>query len=42
MAIGSYHLTLPGVRLTLWLGGLIILGAGVLAQRSLRGNRPAV
>jgi dTMP kinase len=26
----------PGVRLTLWLAGLIIIGAGVLALRSLR------
>jgi dTMP kinase len=39
--IASFHLALPGVRLTLWLGGLIILGAGVLAHRSLR-RRPAV
>ena len=27
---------LPGVRLTLWLGSLIIVGAGLLAARALR------
>ena len=31
--------SLPGVRLTLWLGGLIIIGAGLLAARSLRAER---
>ena len=41
VVVGSYHLTLPGVRLTLWLGGLIILGAGVVAQRSFRRRLPA-
>ena len=30
--------SIPGVRLTLWLGGLIIVGAGFLASRSLRGE----
>lgn len=29
-------ISLPGVRLTLWLGGVIILGAGLLAHLSLR------
>ena len=29
----------PGVRLTLWLAGLIIMGAGVLAWMSLRAGR---
>jgi dTMP kinase len=38
---GDVHLLgitvrLPGVRLTLWLGSLIIVGAGLLAARSLR------
>jgi dTMP kinase len=32
---------LPGVRLTLWLGGLIIMGAGLLARVSLRDNATA-
>ncbi|MDP8992587.1 MAG: MFS transporter [Actinomycetota bacterium] len=32
---------LPGVRLTLWLGGIIIVVAGVLASRSLRARSPA-
>jgi MFS family permease len=36
VAVGSLHVGLPGVRLTLWLGGLIILGAAFLARRSLR------
>jgi len=31
---------LPGVRLTLWLGGLIILGSGVLVRRGLRAGAP--
>ena len=31
----------PGVRLTLWLGGLIILGAGTLAFHSLRAEMGA-
>ena len=30
---------MPGVRLTLWLAGLIIMGAGVLAAMSLRVGR---
>ncbi|MDP8975849.1 MAG: MFS transporter [Actinomycetota bacterium] len=34
--VGDATLELPGVRLTLWLGGAIILGAGVLASRSMR------
>ena len=41
VSAGSFHLTVPGVRLTLWLGGLIILGAGVVAQRSLRRPSPS-
>ena len=31
------HVGIPGVRLTLWLGGLIILGAGALTVVGLRG-----
>jgi dTMP kinase len=34
--VAGLALSLPGVRLTLWLGGLIILGAGFLARRSLK------
>jgi dTMP kinase len=30
---------IPGVRLTLWLGGFIIIGAGFLAVRSMRAER---
>jgi dTMP kinase len=36
--IGGFALDLPGVRLTLWLGGLIVLAAGFLAQHALKGN----
>lgn len=32
------NLFIPGVRLTLWLAGAIIIGAGVLAVRSLRAG----
>ncbi len=39
VSIGGLTISVPGVRLTLWLAGLIIMGAGVLAARSLRvGN----
>lgn len=40
IAIGRVLVPLPGVRLTLWLAGLIILGAGVLALVSLRALSP--
>ena len=30
---------LPGVRLTLWLGGVVILGAGWMARRALRADQ---
>ncbi|MEO5680463.1 MAG: MFS transporter, partial [Acidimicrobiales bacterium] len=36
--IGGWDVSLPGSRLTLWLAGLIILGAGFLARRSLRAD----
>lgn len=36
--IGDWDVSLPGVRLTLWLAGAIILGAGLLARRSLRAD----
>ena len=35
---GEWNLAVPGVRLTLWLAGLIVLGAGVLALRSLKAG----
>jgi dTMP kinase len=42
VAWGGVDIFIPGVRLTLWLAGLIIIGAGVLAVLSLRaGARPA-
>lgn len=36
-ALGA-EIAIPGVRLTLWLAGLIIMAAGVLAARSLRAG----
>jgi dTMP kinase len=41
VSIGALTISVPGVRLTLWLAGLIIMGAGVLAARSLRVARGA-
>ena len=44
VSIAGISIAIPGTRLTLWLGGLIILGAGGLAVTSLRGrpsSRPA-
>jgi hypothetical protein len=34
--VGVTTIGLPGVRLTLWLAGLIMIVAGVLAARSVR------
>jgi len=39
IAIGEISIAIPGVRLTLWLAGVIILGAGVLAVKALRSGR---
>lgn len=36
--IGGWRVALPGSRLALWLAGAIILGAGLLARRSLRAD----
>jgi dTMP kinase len=36
IAIGTFDVSVPGVRLTLWLGGVIILVAGLLATRIMR------
>jgi dTMP kinase len=39
--VGGFVVSLPGSRLTLWLGGVIIVGAGLLAARTLRGYEAA-
>jgi dTMP kinase len=36
IAIGAWEIALPGERLALWLAGVVILGAGLLAFTSLR------
>jgi dTMP kinase len=36
--IVNVTISLPGVRLSLWLGGLVILGAGWMARRALRAD----
>ena len=36
VAVGGLTIALPGVRLTLWLGGAIIVAAGLLAWRALQ------
>jgi hypothetical protein len=36
----AFHVALPGTRLTLLLGGVIILGAGSIARRDLRKASP--
>ncbi|MDQ1443835.1 MAG: hypothetical protein QOI20_299 [Acidimicrobiaceae bacterium] len=38
VSLAGLDISLPGARLTLWLGGLIIIGAGFLAQYSLKGR----
>jgi hypothetical protein len=42
VSIGGVAIALPGVRLTLWFGAVVILGAGVLAFLSMRGHRETV
>jgi len=39
VSIAGVSIFVPGVRLTLWLAGLIIIGAGILATVSLRAAR---
>jgi MFS family permease len=39
VTIAGVSIGVPGVRLTLWLAGLIIIGAGILATMSLRAAR---
>jgi dTMP kinase len=41
ISVFGLSISVPGVRLTLWLAGLIIMGAGVLAWMSLRAGREA-
>jgi dTMP kinase len=36
VAVGSAHLSVPGVRLALWLGGIITIVSGVAARRRMR------
>lgn len=36
LAFAGVEIAVPGVRLTLWLAGLIIIGAGIVAVRSIR------
>jgi hypothetical protein len=38
ISLFGWDVAVPGVRLTLWLAGLIIMGAGVLAAMSLRAG----
>jgi dTMP kinase len=40
ISVAGIGISVPGVRLTLWLAGLIIMGAGVLAVMSLRAGGP--
>ncbi len=40
VSLGDVSMFVPGVRLTLFLGGAIILAAGLLARVSLRGRAP--
>jgi dTMP kinase len=42
ITIAGLSISIPGVRLTLWLAGLIIMGAGVLAVVSLRSAGGAI
>lgn len=38
--IGRLEISIPGSRLTLWLGGLIILAAGMVSAKALRSREP--
>lgn len=37
VGVAGLEVSVPGVRLTLWLAGVIIIGAGMLSLRTLRG-----
>jgi MFS family permease len=41
VAVGDWAISIPGVRLTLWFAGLIIVGAGILSGMSLRAGERA-
>jgi hypothetical protein len=41
ISIGGVNVALPGVRLTLWFGGSIMIGAGLLAVLALRSPTTA-
>lgn len=41
VAIGSWSVSLPGVRLALWFGGLVTILAGFMARRRMRRPNPA-
>ena len=41
VAIGSWTVSLPGVRLALWFGGLVTVLAGLMARRRMRRPNPA-
>ncbi len=41
LSVAGLEVAIPGVRLTLWLAGFIIMGAGVLAVLSLRAGQPS-
>ena len=41
ISVAGVGIAVPGVRLTLWLAGLIIMGAGILAVMSLRAGESA-
>ncbi len=38
LSVGAVTIAIPGVRLTLWLAALIIMGAGILALHSVRSG----
>src|SRR5688500_15669726 len=42
IAVAGLTISVPGVRLTLWLAGLIIMGAGILAVMSVRASEVVV
>jgi dTMP kinase len=39
VTVGALTIAIPGVRLTLWLAALIIMGAGILALHSVRSGQ---
>lgn len=39
ITVGSATISVPGVRLTLWFDGLIIVGAGLIARHSIRSSQ---